>query len=188
MSFHQAIKNGLIPKRLTITDVFELQAAGVIDEREHFELIDGEIVPMAAAKSSPHERMKSQLNRALVFASPEARLFVEPTIALTPIQTAEPDLAVWPSHIESEDVRGPDLLLVIEVAVSSLPYDLREKAARYAYFGVRDYWVVDAIRRTIRVHRDPGEKGYGSIEEYGAADMVHPLLLPQVTICLDRLD
>ena len=188
MSFHQNIKKGLIPARLTIADVYALQASGVIDEGEKFELINGEIVPMAAAKSGPHERMKSQLIRALAFVSDDVRLFVEPTVAFIPTQTAEPDLAVWPKQIESEEVRGPDLLLAIEVAVSSLPYDLREKAARYAFYGTRDYWVVDAIRRTIRVHRSPNGERFLDVEEYGAADRVSPLLLPGIAIALDELD
>ena len=188
MSLHQSIKQGLIPARLTIADVYALQTTGVIGEDEKFELIDGEIVPMAAAKSSPHERMKSQLIRALVFVSDDVRLFVEPTIAFTPTQTIEPDLAVWPKQIESEEVRGPDLLLAIEVAVSSLPFDLREKASRYARWGTRDYWVVDAVRRTIRVHRDPVDGRFEAVEEFEAHQPVVAMLLPTVTIALDALD
>ena len=188
MSLYQDIKAGVLPARLTVADVYALQLAGVIDERENFELVDGEIVPMAAAKSSPHERMKSQLIRALAFVSDDVRLFVEPTVALADDEYAEPDLAVWPRHMESEEVRAPDLLLVVEVAVSSLPYDLREKAARYARRGTREYWVVDAIRRTIRVHRSPSGDRFLDVEEYGAADRVGALLLPGLTISLDDLD
>ena len=189
MSLFQSIRRGLIPARLTVADLYELTAAGVIDPKERFELVDGEVVPMAAAKSSPHERMKSQLNRALVGSVPDhSRVWVEPTITLDPRTTAEPDLAVWPVQIESEQVRGPDLLLLIEVAVSSLPYDVRDKAMRYAAYGVRDYWVVDAIRRTIRVHRAPASGRYGGVDEYAASDAVTALLMPSVSICLDLLD
>ena len=188
MTFHQSIKNGLIPAHLTVADVYALQAQGVIDADEHFELVDGEIVPMAAAKSSPHEVMKSQLIRALAFTTDAVRLFVEPTVALADDEFAEPDLVLWPKGIGSEDVRGPDLLLVIEVSVSSLPYDLREKAGRYARRQIRDYWVVDAVRRTIRVHRSSDGVRFLDVEEYRADQSVAPLLIPSVTISLDALD
>ena len=62
------------------------------------------------------------------------------------------------------------------------------KAPLYARFGVRDYWVVDAVRQTIRVHRDPRDGVYHDVEEYEAHDPVAALLLPGVRIRLDMLD
>lgn len=189
MTVFQNIRKGLIPARLTVADIYDLQRAGVIDERERFELIEGEIVPMAAAKFSHHERMKSQLTEAFVLSKPrDVALFVEPSVALNEDTFLEPDLALWPRAIESQDVRGPDVLLVVEVSVSSLGYDLRVKAKLYALHGVREYWVVDAIRKTIRVHRSPSPNGYEDVEEYEAHDRVVPLLMPDLTIRLDTLD
>lgn len=189
MTVFQNVRNGLIPARLTVAEVYALQEAGIIDARENFELIDGEIVPMAAAKFSHHEWMKSRLNEVLVLAKPAGTaLFVEPSVTLNDHTFVEPDLAVWPRHIESQIARGPDLLLVIEVAVSSLGYDLRLKAGLYAQHGIRDYWVVDAVRKTIRVHRAPVDGRYTDVEEYEAHDSVTALLLPGVTIRLDTLD
>ncbi len=189
MTIFQNIRNGLIPARLTVADIYALQEAGVIDDRDSFELIDGEIVPMAAAKFSHHERMKSRLNEALVLAKPpEIGLFVEPSVAFSESTMLEPDLALWPRDIDSQEVRGPDLLLVVEVAVSSLGFDLRVKAGKYALYGVREYWVVDAIRKTIRVHRSPRDGSYRDVDEYEAHDTVFALLMPDVAIRLDAID
>jgi Uma2 family endonuclease len=88
----------------------------------------------------------------------------------------------------TRELRGPDLLLAIEVSDGSIAYYLRVKAPLYARFGVRDYWVVDAVRQTIRVHRDPQGGSYRDVEEYEAHDAVTALLLPGVTIRLDTLD
>ena len=189
MTVFQNVRKGLIPSRLTVDEVYALTDAGVFAENENFELIDGEIVPMAAAKASWHEQMKSQLNRALVLTLPDdARLFPEPSITLSDRTLVEPDLVVLPKGMLSRDARGWDLLLAVEVADSSLSYDLRFKAPLYASFGIRDYWVVDAVRRTIRVHREPADDGYHDVEEYEAADSVRALLLAGVTIRLDALD
>lgn len=189
MTIFQNVRKGLIPARLTVADVYALQEAGVIDESDSFELIDGEIVPMAAAKFSDHERMKSRLIEALVKAKPDnVALFVKPSVAFSETTMLEPDLALWPWGIDSQVVRGPDLLLVVEVSVSSIAFDLTVKAGKYAAHGVRDYWVVDAIRKTIRVHRAPGEGAFTDVEEYEAHDTVSALLLPDVAICLGALD
>jgi Uma2 family endonuclease len=189
MTVFQNVRKGLIPARLTVADVYALQAQGAIDEREHFELIEGEIVPMAAAKFNHHEWMKSALTRAFVMATPAAiGVFVESSVTLAEDTLVEPDLALWPREIGTQDVRGPDLLLMVEVSASSIAYDLKVKARLYAQAGIREYWVVDAIRKTIRVHRAPAGGAYEDVEEYEAHDLVTALLLPAIAIRLDALD
>ncbi len=189
MTVFQDIQAGNLPTRLSVDDVYALTEAGVFRENENFELIDGEIVPMAAAKANWHEIMKSRLTRALVLSLPDhARLFVEPSVTLAPAMLVEPDLAVWRNGGLPREMRGPDLLLVIEVADSSIGYDLRVKAPIYAGHGVRDYWVVDAVRQTIRVHRAPFEGRYRDVQEFEAHDRVAALLLDSVAIQLDTLD
>lgn len=188
MTVFQNVRKGLIPARLTVDEVYALTESGTFGPEDDFELIDGEIVPMAAAKASWHELMKSRLNRALVLAAPrEVRLFVEASITLDSTTLVEPDIVLATGSM-SRELRGPDLLLAIEVADTSLGYDLRVKAPLYARFGIRDYWVVDAVRQTIRVHREPEDGAYGDIEEYERHDAVSALLLPGITIRLDQLD
>ena len=189
MTVFQNIRKGLIPARLTVDDVYALTESGVLAESDNFELIDGEIVPMAAAKANCHEIMKSRLTRILVLSlADDVRLFVEPSVSLAPDILVEPDLTVWRKDGLPREMRGPDLSIVIEVADSSLGYDLRIKSPLYAKYGVRDYWVVDAVRQTIRVHRMPVDGRYTDVEEYEAHDAVAALLLPGVVIQLDSLD
>ena len=188
MTIWQDIKAGTIPARLTVDEVFDLTAAGVLSEGENFELIDGEIVPMAAAKANWHDQMATKLIRVLVRALPDdLRAHVESSVTLDVATLVEPDIAVWRAGPLLRDVRGPDIALVIEVADTSIAYDLRVKAPLYARYGVRDYWVVDAVRQTIRVHRLPENGRYTDIEEYEAHQQV-AALLAGVTIQLDRLD
>ena len=188
MTIFQDIQSGAIPARLTVDQVYDLAAAGVFAENENFELIDGEIVPIAAAKADWHEIMTSRLTRELARTLPEnLRLFVEPSVTFSPVRLLEPDLAVWTKGGMPRQVRGPDLMLVIEVADSSLGYDLRVKAPLYAEHGVRDYWVVDAVRQTIRTHRTPVDGRYVEVAKFEAHQPV-AALLAGVTIRLDDLD
>ena len=72
-------------------------------------------------------------------------------------------------------VRGEDVLLTIEIAVTSLAYDRGVKAALYARHGVREYWVIEPIRRTAWVHTRPGPDGWASVDERGPMDVLTPL-------------
>jgi Uma2 family endonuclease len=189
MTVFQNIRKGLIPARLTVDEVYALTESGMIAENENIELIDGKVVPMAAAKASAHERMKSRLLEWLVTQKPrDLGVFAESSVTLDAGTLVEPDLAAWPRHLASRDARGPDIVLLIEVADSSLSYDIHVKAPLYARYGVRDYWVVDAVRQTIRIHRAPENGNYADVEEYEAHDEVAPLLLPGITLRLDALD
>lgn len=189
MTFLQEIAAGTLPATLTVDEVYALSEAGVFRDDDHFELVDGEIVPMAAAKADWHSIWQSRLNRVFVRSIPEdTRLFVEASVTLADDVLVEPDLAVWRKGGRPRAMRGPDLLLVIEVSDSSIAYDLRVKAPLYARFGVREYWVVDAVRETVRVHRAPFSSGYGDVREYRADERVEALLLDGVGFRLADLD
>ncbi|MBO9715015.1 Uma2 family endonuclease [Sphingomonas sp.] len=188
MTLFQNMRRGLLPARLTVDEIYDLTASGALAENERLELIEGEIVPMAAAKANWHSIMEGKLNWALVKQLPDKlRVYPAPSLTLSDDTLLEPDLVVVPLGAKMRELRGPDMLLVIEVADSSLSYDLHVKAPLYSAHGVREYWVVDAVRQTIRTHRAPGPDGYADVEEYEAHDRVEALLLPGVTIRLDTL-
>jgi hypothetical protein len=71
----------------------------------------------------------------------------------------KPEVFVRPQGIKPPDLRGHEALIVIEVADISLSYDLTIKAALYARFGVREYWVVEAWSLITLVHREPTASG-----------------------------
>jgi Uma2 family endonuclease len=87
-----------------------------------------------------------------------------------------------------ERLTAGNVLLVVEFAASSLGYDMGRKAALYAAFGVRELWVVDAIKLTARVFREPSETGYGDTRDFAASDLLSPLFAPQpFALRLDEL-
>jgi Uma2 family endonuclease len=76
-----------------------------------------------------------------------------------------PDILVHPAAIPRAKVRGGNALLVVEVADTSLRYDLSTKAPIYAAYGVREYWVINAVTLAMMVHRKPSGKIYEAVEE-----------------------
>jgi Uma2 family endonuclease len=74
------------------------------------------------------------------------------------------------------------------VADSSLRWDLGRKALIYAHCGVRELWVVDAVRRLVHVHRDVGLDGYASIREFGETTRIDAASVPGLSLTISELD
>jgi Uma2 family endonuclease len=182
------------PRRaFTVEDISRMIEAGVIHEDEKFELIEGEIV-MMAAKGIAHERIKSALTIAVARALPDHLTFgVEITLRLTNTIMLEPDIAVFPKELFKKAASGFAQLdpgeahLVIEVAASSIPYDKKLKARLYARHRVREYWVVDANERITWVHTGASGDGWTSIVERSPQDALTTPALPGLSIRLGEI-
>jgi Uma2 family endonuclease len=70
------------------------------------------------------------------------------------------------------------VLLVVELADSSKRYDMGRKAKLYASFGVRELWVIDAVRLTARVFHQPAAEGYRETRDCSAAERIVPHFAP----------
>jgi Uma2 family endonuclease len=183
-----------LPRRVfTVEDVSRMIEAGILREDERFELVEGEIV-MMAAKEIAHERMKSALNIAVVRALPShLTLGVEITLRLTDTVMLEPDIAVFPKELLTRSSTGfarldPDEAhLVIEVAATSLAYDRGLKARLYARHRVREFWVVDANERIARVHTGPSGDAWSSVVKHGPEDALSTSALPGFSIRLGQI-
>ena len=163
-------------------------AAGVMEEDERVELIGGELVPMSP-KGNQHEVVKVALIDRWYRARPdEVLLAPETTFRLSEDTYLEPDVVVYPSAMEPKDLSGPSVLLVVEIADSSRRYDMGRKAKLYASFGVRELWVIDAVKLTARVFHEPGADGYGQARDFAGAERIAPLFAPEVfALRLDEL-
>ena len=161
-------------RAFTAAEIFRMQDLGIIDDAEGFELIEGDIV-MMQSKNAPHERIKLALVRGLSRALPDTlQLGVETSLVLSEHTIVEPDLSIFPM-MDSTSARGPDVLLAIEVAHTTLRKDLTLKGALYAKYGIREFWVIDTKAMRTTVHRDPVGGVWGSVEVWPEdANLTHP--------------
>jgi Uma2 family endonuclease len=185
---------GLPRRAFTAEDLRRMIDVGVIKEDERIELIEGELVVMAS-KGYAHEFVRAALTELLSDARPKGiRVLSEPTLQLEDNVVVEPDIAVFPraSFIESKAgfVRLPEgtILLLVEVAVTSLRYDKIRKAPLYARNGVREYWVVDANERKAWVYTKPTANGWSSMVEVGPEDELTTPAIPGLIIKLGELE
>jgi Uma2 family endonuclease len=170
---------GLPRRRFTVAEVEAMVAAGVMEEDERVELIGGELVPMSP-KGSRYEVLKTALaDRRYRLPDSNAGLVIATTFRLGEDTYLEPDVVVFPRASGIYGLTADSALLVVEIADSSLVFDMGRKAALYASFGVRELWVIDAVRLTTRVLREPAADGYRNARDFAASDRLVPLVAPE---------
>lgn len=173
--------------RFTIAEVRAMAEAGLLREPERLELIEGELITMPADGARHRDWSYALMIWLTQHLGPDHVIIPGSTLELSSYNGPKPDWYVFPAGLETAAVSGPDVLLAIEQADSSLAYDLGLKAGLYARFGVRDYWVVDLAKRIIHVHRDPTPEGYGWKRRVMANEPIEALLLPGLALTLDAL-
>ena len=136
---------GLPRRRWSVAEIEAMVARGIIDGDERFELIGGEVVPMSP-KGARHELVKKALQQhwvPLIVGTP-IDLLTETTLYVSKDEFYEPDFLFWPRCIAIKDIAAATSLLIVEVADTSIAYDLGVKAPTYAGLGLPEYWVVNA--------------------------------------------
>ena len=178
-----------LPRRcFTVSELEQMTAAGILHEDERIELIGGEIVPMSP-KGNQHEIVKTALMLYWAGTLPADLLFTtETTFRLTEDTYLEPDFVFYPKAAGVAGLTAATAKLVVEVADSSLGYDLGRKAALYAAFGIAELWVIDAVSLQTRVHRDPTPTGYRSAIDWPARQRLVPALAPDLAVVLSELE
>ena len=141
-------------------------------------------------KGFEHEVLKTALlDRWYRLPDREADLVAATTFRLSEDTYLEPDVVIYPRTTGIRGLGASNVLLVVEIADSSLRYDIGRKAALYASFGIRELWVIDAVRLTTRVFREPAADGYRNASDFGPADRLTPLIAPQAfALRLDELE
>lgn len=179
---------GLARRRWTVAEIEALVKAGVLDENERFELIGGEIVPMNA-KGIRHEVLKNALIYHFVRNAPAEFVFAgETTFRLSDDSFVEPDFVFFRKADGLAALNPKTALLAVEVADSSLRWDLGRKALLYAHFGIPELWVIDAVTETTHVHTGPGPEGYGSIRQVPADAEVRSTAIPGLSVTLAAIE
>ena len=178
-------------RRLFTADEYQrMGQVGILTEDDRVELIDGEIVAMTPI-GTRHNASVNRGNRALVRAAGDAAIVQsQGSIRLDQYSEPEPDLVLLRPLADFYASRpaGPDdILLIIEVAQSSIDYDRDVKAPLYAAAGIPEYWLVDLNTDVVWRFSSPERGMYRSSEQCRRGQSVAPQLLPTCHIAIDEL-
>ncbi|MGK7924888.1 MAG: Uma2 family endonuclease [Spirulina sp.] len=178
------------PTRLwTVEEYHKMIEAGILTENDKVELLEGRIVQMppqspfhAGTTQRTDEYLKNRL-RGL------ASVRIQLPITLSTSEP-EPDIAVVridPNFYCDRHPQAEDILLLIEIAVTTFDKDYREKAPIYARANIPEYWLLNVSDRQAYIFRDPSPSGYQSQHQLSATEGIVPLAFPDLEISLSEL-
>ena len=181
----------LTRRRFTVDEYQRMGEAGIIHEDERVELIDGEIVMMAAIGGRHVQTVNNANELFVVPLAGRAVVSVQNPVVLSERGEPQPDLVIFRRHpdlyVANRPPAAADALLVLEVADSSLAYDRDVKLPRYAAAGIPEVWIVDLHAHAIRIYRDPMGEGYRTSIVAGSGDVVAPAAFPDVRLAVDAI-
>lgn len=151
------------PARFTIEEFMRLVDLSIF-EGSKVELDQGVIVRMNSAQSA-HLFYQRQVQLALhdIFERDRGDrvVYAELSLQIGEATLRDADVGVITPFRPGKDFADPSkTLLVVEISVSTLDYDLNVKRLDYARAGIPHCWVVDVEGRQVHLLSDPREGDY----------------------------
>jgi Uma2 family endonuclease len=176
--------------RFTRREYHALAAAGVLEEDARVELIRGDIAvmsPINPRHASAVDRLTAVLSAAL---AGRAVVRVQSPFIVNEDTEPQPDVTLLKPRADfyaAEHPEAKDLFLAIEVADTSLRYDHEVKLPLYATAGLAEVWLLNLSENVLEVYREPGPKGYRSLQRLSPGDQVSPLAFSDLTFSVAAL-
>ena len=173
-------------RSFTVAEYLALGESGILAKEERIELLDGEIIQMAPI-GNRHLNSVDWIGHLLHEAiGRRAMVRVQGSIQLNDFSAPEPDIAVirWRSINDIGPVLPPDVYLLVEVADSSLEFDLGEKLALYAAAGIPEVWVANLRAGELVVNTDPVQADYANVRAVSLDGTVSPQAFPDATLAV----
>jgi len=172
------------PYRFTVGEYYRMAEAGIFNEDDRVELLEGEIVDMAPI-GSRHAACVKRMNR---FFSEQLReevtVAVQDPIRLGELSEPQPDVMLLrprPDYYAGGHPEPQDVLLLIEVADTTAAWERGYKVALYARAGVREVWLIDLTAGTVEVCRRPEGGAYQSVRLVGPGERLAPEAFPETS-------
>ncbi len=180
-----------IKKHLTdISEWRKLGEAGIFPPDSRVELINGEIIEMSPIGSN-HAGHINRLSQVFASLIPGQAMFsAQNPLQLSNFSEPEPDLMLLlprEDFYADQHPQAADVLLLIEVADSSLEYDQGFKLQLYARHNIPEYWVLNLNDQCLQVFRKPHGDNYEEKTTLRRGDSVSPSQLQNITLALSDI-
>lgn len=164
-------------RTFNISEYHKMLQTGILKEGERLELIHGEITeksPITSAHAGSINRIFRALSKRLPFD--RTIVSVQNPISIPDLRSEpEPDISVLKFRADFYEEKHPvpaEVLLLIEVAVTTLKTDQKIKAPLYAQAGIPELWIITPLQGKVEVYKNPKEGEYRLREIYRAGDKI----------------
>ena len=172
-------------RKFTVAEYYRMAEVGILRPEERVELIEGEIIVMPPIGPG-HAGEVNRLNHR--FSYPDNDRFIvhiQNPVQLVDGSELQPDIALLRYRQDYYGTAHPtpaDVLLVIEVADSSLEFDRGVKAHLYGRAGVPETWVKNLPEDCIERFTEPGPEGYAQHSVHRRGETLTPVSLPDLEL------
>lgn len=176
------------PYRFTVDAYYRLSEAGILDEDDRVELIDGQILVMEPISSEHGGHTKRLIRLFTKLLGDRAIVGVQDPIQIDEFNHPQPDITVCRprddfytnGHPEADDIH-----LVVEIAWTSARRDRGLKVPLYGRAGIAECWLVDIPNGALDVYTCPSDGGYDKAVRLRRGASVRPVAFPDVEIRTD---
>jgi Uma2 family endonuclease len=174
--------------RWSVDEYQKLGETGIFDEDDRVELLNGEIVVMAPIGLRHRNAVRRLINTMARKYGKLCLVDAQNPLVIDGESMPQPDLLLLRSDLDESHAPTPDaVLLLVEVADSSLAYDSRDKRDAYARTGIRECWLLNLTRNQLHVFRDPEPQGYRTELIIHANESIAPLAFSQEAVALSEI-
>jgi hypothetical protein len=159
----------------SVTDYHKMAEVGILKPDARVELIRGEIIKMSPIKSAHAGMVNFLLEYLIINLHKKYTVIGQNPIQIDEFSEPEPDIAIAAyreDRYRSTHPTATDVLLIIEVADSSLEYDRTVKKMLYAESGIPEYWIVNLTKNQVEVFMQPLDRDYEVQEVYSANERI----------------
>ena len=180
-----------IAKRcFTVAEYNRMGEAGILQEDDRVELIEGEIIemsPIGRRHAACVGRLTDIFSKLL---AERAIVWVQNPVVLNDYAEPQPDVALLRRREDFYERSLPapgDVLLIVEVADTTLEYDRQIKVPLYARAGISEVWVVNVMDEQVEVYTRPAEGVYQDVSQYGRGEAINSADALNLTLTVDEI-
>ena len=172
-------------RRFTVDEYHAMAVAGILEEKDRVELIDGEIVIMTPIGDEHHASVDTGTELLVEAVRRRAIVRVQGSIRLDEYNQPQPDFVILRRRRDfyrSAPAGPADVFLIIEVSHSSLSFDRGVKLPLYARFDIPEVWIANIPSRVIEVYTDPLGGEYTTRRTFRPGQTVSPIAFPDAAL------
>ena len=170
-------------RKFSVDEYYRMAEVGILRPKERVELLDGQILCMAPIGDN-HQDLVDTLSEILGDQRNDRyRLRAGGPIRIEHFNEPQPDIVLYKRGVKKHPTPG-EIYLVVEVSDTTLAYDSGDKLRAYEQGGIKEYWIVDLVRRAVHIHRLKEGRYQVTHQRHGKISPEH---FPDVTVDLDEL-
>ncbi|QLE56203.1 Uma2 family endonuclease [Nostoc sp. TCL26-01] len=180
----------LLRRKFTVQQYHKMIESGILTEDDRVELIRGEIIEMSPIGTKHAACVNRLINLLVQLLGKQVVVAAQNPVALNDNSQPQPDVALLKPRDDFYATAHPqpqDILLLIEVADSTIIYDREEKIPLYAAANILEVWLVDINEQIVEVYQQPIATGYQHIQKFDCGETLSIPGFPDVKITADEI-